>query len=145
QSLSTPTRNSIFTYKSPVQQRIEHIATKTTPDYYRDLYLRTAHTPTRVSTRSARIQKSCEETFLCPTSPMPVRLVVVDGRRVDYCFVCLHWTTTYELANHGFEFYRSFDGQEFVNIGFFKGRDHEKQSSIYSFLDREGGLQRSYY
>lgn len=145
QSLSTPTRNSIFTYKSPVQQRIEHIATKTTPDYYRDLYLRTAHTPTRVSTRSARIQQSCEETFLCPTSPLPVRLVDFDGKRVDHYFVSLHWTTTYELANHGFEVERSFDGQDFVNIGFVKGRGHENQTSTYTFLDREAGLQRSYF
>jgi hypothetical protein len=68
------------------------------------------------------------------TSPLAVRLVDFQGKRLDEQRVQLQWKTLSEEKNRGFEIQRSLNGRDFTVIGFADAN----QKGAYLFIDEKG-------
>jgi len=74
-------------------------------------------------------------TIAVVTGEIPVELASFTGSKTQND-VRLDWITASELNNHGFEIQRSTDGNEFVTIGFVKGKGTTTERSYYSYSDQ---------
>jgi len=74
-------------------------------------------------------------TIAVVTGEIPVELASFTGSKTQNG-VRLDWITASELNNHGFEIQRSTDGNEFVTIGFVKGKGTTTERSYYSYSDQ---------
>jgi len=66
---------------------------------------------------------------------VPVELISFSGNIVDGN-VLLKWSTASELNNYGFEIQRSYNGSDFVSVGFVDGAGTTIQQKEYSFSDK---------
>lgn len=57
----------------------------------------------------------------------------------------LHWTTSTEINNHGFEVERKTENSDFTSVGFVKGNGTTTEQKVYSFTDRKLEPGRYYY
>jgi hypothetical protein len=67
-------------------------------------------------------------------APVPVELTSFTAA-ASVGKVTLNWTTATEINNLGFEIERSYNGENFVSIGFVKGNGTTTESKSYSFTD----------
>ena len=74
-------------------------------------------------------------TIAVVTSEIPVELASFTGLKTQNG-IKLDWITATELNNHGFEIQRSIDGNEFVTIGFVKGKGTTTERSYYTYSDQ---------
>ena len=68
-------------------------------------------------------------------SPLPVELAAFTAT-ANNGEVALRWSTATELNNRGFEVEKSFNGSEFVTVGFVQGKGTTTEANQYSFNDR---------
>jgi len=80
--------------------------------------------------------------FTPGTNTLPVKLVSFNVNHHNENAL-LTWTTSSEVNNKGFEIERSFDGKNFVVIGFVKGAGNTNRIINYSFTDNNN--QTAYY
>lgn len=57
----------------------------------------------------------------------------------------LHWTTSTEINNHGFEVERKTENSDFTSVGFVKGNGTTTEQKVYSFTDKKLEPGRYYY
>lgn len=57
----------------------------------------------------------------------------------------LHWTTSTEINNHGFEVERKTENSDFTSVGFVKGNGTTTEQKVYSFTDKKLESGRYYY
>uniref|UniRef100_A0A7V3E787 T9SS type A sorting domain-containing protein n=1 Tax=Ignavibacterium album TaxID=591197 RepID=A0A7V3E787_9BACT len=57
----------------------------------------------------------------------------------------LHWTTSTEINNHGFEVERKTENSDFAPVGFVKGNGTTTEQKVYSFTDKKLEPGRYYY
>ena len=77
-------------------------------------------------------------------SPLPVTLLNFNGELINDHAV-LHWSTTDEINNKGFDVERSKDGVNFSKIGFVEAKGNSTSISYYSFTDINFKKPVSYY
>jgi len=63
-----------------------------------------------------------------------IELIEFSAKAIDYDAV-LNWETASEINNKGFEIHRSFNGNDFENIGFVKGNGNSNNLNHYEFTD----------
>lgn len=78
------------------------------------------------------------------TAPLPVRLLHFNGA-LENKRIMLTWATATEENNKGFHIEKSFDGTNFISIGFVDGNDNSKEKINYTFADTEISSRGSYY
>ena len=66
---------------------------------------------------------------------LPVELVRFNYK-LDYDNVILNWTTSSEINNLGFDVERSYDGLNFIKIGFIEGSGSTNAHRSYQYIDR---------
>ncbi|MBL7815944.1 MAG: T9SS type A sorting domain-containing protein [Saprospiraceae bacterium] len=76
---------------------------------------------------------------------IPVELVSFTGSVINQNDAKLQWQTATELNNAYFAVERSFDGQNFVEIGQVKGSGTSNQTHQYTFIDRNLPQSVAYY
>jgi hypothetical protein len=79
-----------------------------------------------------------------PASPLPVTTVYFNGYQKDN-YAILEWKTAAEYNNKGFELEKSFDGINFVKIGFIDGAGTSALTNNYSFTDKTKLTNVQYY
>lgn len=79
-----------------------------------------------------------------PAGTIPVELISFSANAVGTTVV-LNWKTATETNNLGFAVQRSFDGQNFLDIGFVNGSGTTTQEKSYSFVDFDLGVAQTIY
>jgi len=59
--------------------------------------------------------------------------------------VVLEWTTDLEEGNKGFDIQRSFDGKEWISLGFVEGQGNSYTKKTYSWIDNSPLAPQAYY
>ncbi|PCJ65240.1 MAG: hypothetical protein COA58_10295 [Bacteroidetes bacterium] len=77
--------------------------------------------------------------------PLPIELLSFDVHSVKGSDAQLNWVTASEINNYGFEIERSFDGLEFVKMGFVEGNNNSAELGTYDYLDKEVGNHQSVF
>lgn len=77
-------------------------------------------------------------------APLPVTLIYFTGYNKDG-FAQLEWKTASEINSKGFEIEKSFDGVNFLKIGFVQAAGTTSLSKNYSFADKESLTDVQYY
>jgi hypothetical protein len=89
----------------------------------------------------AKVSTALENLVSCV---LPVELNVFNAK-IDVNQVQLHWQTASEINNHGFEIERSFDGENWENVGFVRGNGTTTDLSNYDFNDKKPLIGLNYY
>lgn len=83
---------------------------------------------------------------LSACSPLPVTLLSFDGQRLDPGHVLLHWKTTNEINNAGFDVERSLgNSAQFETVGFVGAGPDSTLIKLYQFPDINSFPGTSYY
>jgi hypothetical protein len=69
------------------------------------------------------------------TGEIPVELASFTGLKTDFG-IKLDWITASEVNNNGFEIQRSLNGNEYITVGFVKGKGTTTELSYYTFTDQ---------
>jgi len=74
---------------------------------------------------------------------LPIDLQRMDARQVAQG-IMVRWVTDWERGNERFHLERSRDGQQYTKIATFKGRGTTKDTTLYTWIDRQPAA-RNYY
>ncbi|WP_159467041.1 T9SS type A sorting domain-containing protein [Dyadobacter sp. 3J3] len=136
--------NLVKLIKLPVQEKLEEIRARSTPEYYAKLYGVNGILAKRegVVLRTAEI---CGK-YVCSVTPLPVNLISFKGERIDASRVGLTWETSSETNNAGFEIERSLTGTiDFEKVGFVDGGGTVAKNKTYAFSDLFSNENVTYY
>lgn len=130
--------------KTPVQEKVEEIQSRTTPEYYDKLYGAKSILAKHKSA-AMRTAIACDK-YICSAAPLPVTLISFKGERIDAKRVGLSWETSSETNNAGFDIERSLTAAaNFEKIGYFDGGGTVSTDKNYAFFDPNPNENISYY
>jgi hypothetical protein len=78
-----------------------------------------------------------DPTVTIGSSILPIKLAKFEVELKNGVDAELHWTTTTEALNNGFEIQKSADGKTFSKIGFVKGSGSINENHNYDFVDHD--------
>jgi len=133
----------VVSYNIAVTQRLDEIRERTGSAYYAKRY-KAQNGPADPDIFALRTLATCDAVCIAP-APLPVTLISFTGQRVDASQTLLHWETSSETNNLGFEIERSKTTTNFEKVGFVDGSGNAARSKVYQFSDKNSSESITYY